>query len=325
MRSLCFGVFMLLTTSSQAQLRAFSAADQPVAPDYSQEKNWSALPFRQDAADEIPLSETWVNDSLKQADVFYIYPTIYMKGKTWNADLNNKTLNKKIDNKPIKYQATVFNNAARVYAPRYRQGILQCFYDTTGEGKKSLAFAYEDVKRAFEYYLAHYNNGRPIIIASHSQGSYHARRLLAEFFDTTALRNQLVAAYVIGYAFKEDLYKNLKPCENETQTGCYITWASYKNGFEAGETQLAGNVCVNPISWKRDTISVSSKGSILLSFNKEYDCRAQLHKNLLWVTTPMPLVKTWNNLHIADYNLFWYNIRGNARRRIDAFLSTVSK
>src|SRR5437870_3491972 len=117
MRSLCFAAFMLLTVLSQAQPGVFNAADQPAAPDYSQEKNWSALPFHEDAADEIPSSETWVNDSLKQADVFYIYPTIYMKGKSWNADVNNKTLNKKIDNKPVKYQATVFNNSARVYAP----------------------------------------------------------------------------------------------------------------------------------------------------------------------------------------------------------------
>ena len=54
----------------------------------------------------------------------------------------------------------------------------------------------EDVKAAFQYYLEHYNNGRPIIIASHSQGTTHAKRLLKEFFDGTALQHQLVAAYL---------------------------------------------------------------------------------------------------------------------------------
>ncbi len=47
-------------------------------------------------------------------------------------------------------------------------------------GQKSIdAFdlAYEDLKTAFENYLKHYNKGRPIIIASHSQGSLHALRL----------------------------------------------------------------------------------------------------------------------------------------------------
>ena len=33
-------------------------------------------------------------------------------------------------------------------------------------------------KAAFQYYLEHYNNGRPFIIASHSQGTYHAKRLI---------------------------------------------------------------------------------------------------------------------------------------------------
>ena len=320
MRSLLFFAFMLAVLQGSAQLPAkFNAESQPAAPDYSKQANWSALPFRKDAADDIPKAEKWVNDSLKDVDVFYIYPTIYETGKTWNADLSNKKLNKKIDNKPVKYQATVFNNTGRVYAPRYRQGIVKCFYDTTGEGQKSLEFAYQDIKRAFEYYLANYNNGRPIIIASHSQGTYHGRKLLQEFFDTTNLRNRLVAAYVIGYNINNNIYTNLKPCENPTQTGCYITWASYKNGFEVGETQLAGNVCVNPISWTRDTVAVSSKESILLSFNKKYDCSAQLHKNVLWVKSAMPIVKGWKNLHIADYNLFWYNIRQNVADRTAAF------
>jgi alpha-beta hydrolase superfamily lysophospholipase len=59
--------------------------------------------------------------------------------------------------------------------------------------------AYADVKAAFQYYLAHYNEGRPIIIAGHSQGTAHATRLLHEFFEhDPKLRRQLVAAYLIG-------------------------------------------------------------------------------------------------------------------------------
>ena len=78
----CFNLLAILLSAVcvQAQLGAFNANDQPPAPDYSLEKNWSALPFRTDAADAIPKTETWVNDSLKAVDVFYIYPTLYMKG-----------------------------------------------------------------------------------------------------------------------------------------------------------------------------------------------------------------------------------------------------
>jgi len=99
MRTFTFSVALLLVAIVNAQLPAFNPADQPAAPDYAKAENWSALPFRADAADDIPKAETWVSDSLKPVDVFYIYPTIYVKGKTWNANLANKKLNKKIEDR----------------------------------------------------------------------------------------------------------------------------------------------------------------------------------------------------------------------------------
>ncbi len=323
MRSFLLLSVLLISVSVSAQLAAFNEADQPAAPDYSLEKNWSALPFHLDAADAIPSSEKWKNDSLKAVDVFYIYPTVYMSGKTWNADLSNEKLNKKIDNKPVRYQASVFNASARVYAPRYRQSAIKAFFTLQGEGKKSLAFAYEDVKRAFQYYLDHYNHGRPVIIASHSQGTYHARSLLAEFFDGTKLNNQLVCAYAVGYAIDDTMYQKLKPCENKSQTGCYVTWASYHKGYVPAITELAGNVCVNPISWNRDTVAIDkskSAGGILFNFNKSYKTGAQIHDHYLWVKTSIPFVRSFTNMHIADYNLFWYDIRKNVKERIDSFI-----
>lgn len=307
----------------------FNPADQPAAPDYSNPKYWSALPFRKDAADIIPAGEQWVDDSLKSVDVFYIYPTVYTKGNTWNSDDNNEAQNARVDTKPVKYQASVFNASCRVYAPRYRQSNIKAFHEKE-EGEKSLNFAYQDVKRAFQYYLEHYNHGRPIIIASHSQGTRHARKLLQEFFDTTALRKQLVAAYVIGFAFKESDFKNLKPCNSPTQTGCYITWASFKDGFDPGQSPLYGTVCVNPITWTRDTTAVDrfkSQGSLLLSFNHKYPhaTGAQVHKGYLWVKTKLPFIRSWNIMHIADYNLFWFDIRKNVKDRVDAFLKNNSR
>jgi hypothetical protein len=314
-------VLVLLTYVNLLAAQKFDATKQPTALDYSKETSWSTLPFRQDAADFIPDSETWVNDSLKDVDVFYIYPTIYMNGKTWNADATKKKLNKKIDKYPVKYHASVFNASARVYTPRYRQAVIKAFYRKE-EGTKALTFAYQDVKKAFEYYLKHYNNGRPIIIASHSQGTYHARTLLSEFFDTTTLRNRLVAAYVIGFAIYDTMYANLKPCLDENQTGCYITWASYKKGVKPLITDLAGNVVVNPITWTNDNTAASaskSKGGVLLNLNKKYYSGAQIHNNVLWVKTKTPIIRSMTNMHVADYNLFWYDIRQNVQHRIDLF------
>lgn len=91
------------------KLPDFDAIHQPKAPDYSLSGNWAALPFRIDAADVVPKGEVWIDDSLKKVDVFYIYPTIYLKGKTWNADVSQKLLNNRIDKYPVKFHASVFN------------------------------------------------------------------------------------------------------------------------------------------------------------------------------------------------------------------------
>jgi len=324
MRTFLLFACVILTIDAATQVPAtFNPTEQPVPPDYSLGKNWSALPFRKDAADKIPNDEKWISDSLKLVDVFYVYPTIYETGSTWNADVDNKTLNKKIDSKPVQYQASVFNASCQVYAPRYRQSIIKAFYDKEN-GPKSLAFAYEDVKKAFQYYIDHYNHGRPFIIASHSQGTYHARRLLQEMIDTTALRNRMVAAYVIGYSIDTAMYKVLVPCLNETQTGCYITWASYKKGYVPDGIALYGNVCVNPLTWTSSlepAAKVCSKGAILLNFNKKYtnNVCTEIHDNYLWVENSLPIVSGMNVLHIADYNLFWYDIRENVKKRIEAF------
>ena len=93
-RRVLFLFLLVFIQSCITSPSAFIAEEQPKAPDYSIEKNWCALPFRKDAADVIPDSEKWINDSLKKVDVFYVYPTLYLYGKTWNADLKNKQLNK---------------------------------------------------------------------------------------------------------------------------------------------------------------------------------------------------------------------------------------
>ena len=89
-----------------------------------------------------------------------------------------------MDKKPVRYQASVFNRSCRVYAPRYRQAIVRVFKEESKDGKKALDLAYRDVKRAFQYYLDHYNQNRDFIIASHSQGTLHCTRLLKEMIDT---------------------------------------------------------------------------------------------------------------------------------------------
>ena len=282
-------VFLISFTQIWSQkLPRFTAADQPAAPDYSQEKYWSALPFRKDGADAIPKSEKWINDSLKQADVFYIYPTLYHVGNTWCADVNSKSLNKKIDILPMKYQAAAFNRSCRIYSPLYRQAIIASFSDTSYSATAALDFAYQDIKIAFEYFLAHYNQGRPIVIVSHSQGTVHARQLLKDYFDKPEMKKQLVCAYAIGYCLYPDEYEILGPCENAEEINCFVTLSSFKSGYEyKGPLKYYGGICTNPLSWKTDNQPAKGQGAILknISRKKHFKTEATIRGNYLWVKT----------------------------------------
>lgn len=319
-------LLLIFLTSSCSLPKEFVSGDQPSAPDYSNPANWSSLPFRKDAADDIPKQEIWVNDTLKMVDVFYVYPTLYSKGNTWNADVNKKKLNKRIDKLPVRLQASAFNQIGRVYAPRYRQANVDAYSDKTGIKQKALDFAYQDVKLAFEYYMDHYNNGRPIIIASHSQGSNHTVQLLKDYFDNPEMKSKLVAAYMVGIAVDSNKYIYLQPCKNPNETNCYVTWSSYKEGYELDSIKdnseiLVGNVCVNPISWKINEEKSSTNGGVLLNLSrkKTYTTTAQIHKDYLSIKTNTFLFKRKNELHLIDYNMFWHDIRTNSRVRVTEY------
>ncbi|MGH2648745.1 MAG: DUF3089 domain-containing protein [Ginsengibacter sp.] len=301
-------------------------------PDYSNLNYWAAHPWKYDPSDNVPSPlKKEVKDSL--ADVFFIYPTTYIDKKMqmgWNADIDNKEINNKTDKSTILYQASVFNKYCRVFAPRYRQANLETFYTLNKEvADSAFDIAYEDVRTAFIYYLNHYNHGRPIIIASHSQGTLHAGRLLKEFFEGKPLQKQLICAYIIGLPVFTNYFMQLKPCTDSTATGCFVSWRTFKEEYTAPyiahETLKA--YVVNPLTWTMDTTfapAVLNKGGILRNFNKVIPglVHAQIHKNLLWVNKPKffgnIFLKT-KNYHIADYNLFFDNIRENIGTRIRAF------
>lgn len=302
-------------------------------PDYGSLNYWAASPFKYDPSDKVPQDlKNETKDSL--ADVFFIYPTTYTDTQMpdgWNADIDNESLNKKTDNSAILYQASVFNKYCRVFSPRYRQANIQAFY-TSDTQRADAAFdtAYEDVRNAFEYYLQHYNNGRPIIIASHSQGTLHAGRLLKEFFDNKPLQKQLVCAYIIGLPVVTNYFSELKPCRDSTTTGCFVTWRTFEEGYVAPfiKKESLKAYVINPLTWTMDTTLAPAslnRGGVLRNFNKVIPglVQAQIHENVLWVNKPKffgsIFLKT-KNYHIADYNLFYENIRENVGTRIRSFL-----
>jgi hypothetical protein len=316
--------------------RQFAAYPPAQAPDYALPDNWAALPDRKDAADEVP-HNTSLRDRQQtaSADVFYIHPTTLFKRTAWNADLADQVLNRFTDASTIRKQASVFNSAGRIFAPRYRQATLYSFFDEQSvNGPQALELAYSDVKAAFQYYLAHYNQGRPIIIAGHSQGTYHATRLLHELVDhDPTLRRQLVVAYLIGFKVKTDEYQAIRPCTDSTQTGCFVTW----NAVEWGHSfpTFEGGAATNPLTWQTDTLTAPrtlNRGGVpYLTFERIDSALvdAKVHNGLVWIHPPKPLgyprfllpgqPELRFSFHIADYSLFYLNLRQNAEARVRAW------
>jgi len=275
----------------------------PAPPDYSNLYYWAAHPFKWDYSDSIPsFLENEVRDT--SVDVFFLHPTTYIndfQNSNMNANVNDSILNYQTDIRTILYQASVFNGSCRVFAPRYRQAHLKAYFQMNSEqATKAFDLAYQDLKTAFQYYMEHWNHGRPIIIAAHSQGSMHAVRLLKEFFDGKPLQKQLVCAYVVGWQIKKDDFKNLPFGNAASQTGCVLGWRTYKRGKEDFliKKENGNSLCVNPISWTTDnnwTPKSMHKGAVGKDFNtlisKEISVAVAPGINVLWAEIPEELEK----------------------------------
>ena len=329
---------VLAACSSPKLPSAQGALDPPPPPDYATPDNWAALPTKQDNADRTPGDELSDRQATAKADVFYIHPTLYRKpndySKGWNATLYDPITNERVDEQAILNQASIFNAAGRVYAPRYRQANIKVYYrEGQAMAERALQVAYEDVLAAFDHYLNYYNDGRPIIIAAHSQGTTHAKRLLADRFDGQALNEKLVAAYLVGMPVNRNAYRTIPVCESATQTGCFVSWRTYRYDFEPrpGYRDTVPDIAVvNPLSWTTDTALVGAewnKGGVLLNYNqgpKENLVWAQIRGAGLFTSKPDFFGDVFfraKNYHIADYNLFWVNVRENAVARTDAYFA----
>jgi hypothetical protein len=301
-------------------------------PNYSDLDYWAAHPWKWDPSDSVPKPfRNEVRDSV--ADVFFLHPTTYTskkKFKNQNADIDDDYINAKTDYSSILYQASVFNQHCRVFSPRYRQAHIVTFFDKDKEkANKVFETAYEDLKTAFEYYLLHWNNGRPIIIASHSQGSLLAERLLKDFFQDKPLKNKLVAAYILGWPVPKDYFTSLKMCTDSLQTGCICSWRTFRNGYVPYylKNQTDTVYVTNPLTWTTDNEYASkqlNKGSVLTKFNKVYKqtTDAQVSNGLLYVKKPKfpwSFLYFTKNYHVGDINLFYLNIRENVNQRLKMF------
>ncbi len=320
-------------------LHPFDRDKHPAPPDYSKAESWASLPDKKDNAD-LTIPNTTVVDKQDEAkvDVFFIHPTTYRLGAKWNGSMTNKKVNKRTDNLPVRYQASVFNGSCKVYVPRYRQASLVTYIDKKGNGPEVFDFAYQDVKQAFLYYINNYNNGRPFIIASHSQGTDHAYRLINEFIKKdSALYKRFVVAYLMGRPIKKETITVIEQCKSAEQIGCFNIYNAVPWGGDLLFRQDEGILlCNNPLTWKADTTYASAelnKGGLPLNY-KNIDvgiADAKISpKGLLWVHRPKKTNKEYmyiqsESFHNIEYSLFYMNIRENVKQRIDAYFSDKNR
>jgi hypothetical protein len=308
--------------------RNIQSPEVPPAPDYSGMYSWASHPLKHDFGDSIPspLRKTYSYDS--SIDVFFIHPTTYLRkvNDQMNADVNNKQINNRTDYRTILHQASAFNEY-QLFAPRYRQANYSAYLSFMGGYQQVFDTAYEDIKNAFQYYLTHWNNGHPFFIASHSQGSQHAVRLIRDLVEGKPLEKKLIAAYVIGIPPVKNQNLKIPPCTDSSQTGCYIAWNSFTEEFRnqfnfLGRTDLQ---MVNPLTWTNSGTPAKSslhKGAIVNDFNtmmpQALSARIKDGK-LVISSSSIELPNRIENLHVLDINLFYVDIRNNLRTRVRAY------
>ena len=194
--------------------------------------------------------EEFVPASDPAVDCFYVYPTV-SGDQTGNSDLIPA------ENEEI---STVLNQAARlgatcaVYAPVYRQRTLAALLGQVETDESTRTLAYDDVLDSFKHFLANDSDGRPFVLVGHSQGSGLLSALVGEEIDgEPALRDRMVSALLLGSGVEKDGFDNLGPCTSLTDTGCIVSYASFRdtvpppdNSF-FGRTASGPAMCVNPV------------------------------------------------------------------------------
>ena len=300
--------------------------------DYSQKTNWYMVP-----------------EITKDVDTFYIYSTVYFgagEGDPDYATLDNAEMLAGID---IEYaiKTKVFEDATNVFIPYYRQCGMKFAGETwmkTGDVCPAFSgMPYDDITTALDYYFEHYNEGRPFIIAGHSQGAAILRLVLMNYFREHPDRyERMVAAYAIGFSItKDDLdaSPHLKFATGETDTGVIISWNTEGPKNVEANTQTIvmkpGAISINPLNWKLDeTYAPASEnlGSLVMDLNtgatQISDIGADAQVNIARGTVvtnadaiPNEMVDFAGpqNYHQDDYSIFFNNVKDNVVKRIAAY------
>lgn len=296
----------------------------PVATDYSQASHWLKVPASTDQ--QLPV------------DIFYLYPTSWQSTDAVNpqvCDIDNASM---LLNAPaaLARQASAFATVGNIYAPYYRQDNMSAIdREEVIAGIPTL-----DAVAAFDYYIKHYNNGRPYILAGHSQGSNVLSNLLAGYMkENPDVYIRMVAAYVVGYSVTPGYLKNnphLKFATGPDDTGVIISYNTEAPDVAIGTNPVLSTtgigLVINPISWSREEDLIPANDSRNLGTSippvlPYADARIDKVKGVLVcsianenVMQSLSSALPKGVYHSFDYLFYYYNLRANAANRVVKFL-----
>jgi hypothetical protein len=307
--------------------------------DYSKAAHWMSLPA-----------------PVKPVDVFYLYPSAWQKAKPSDpniCEIDNPTMLKGA-NVAFARQATAFETVGNIYAPYYRQSdaATTLALPLADQAKVVGGIPATDAIAAFDYYIKHYNNGRPFILAGHSQGSNVLIFLLSKYMKANPkVYNRMIVAYVIGYSVTDKYLAanpHLKFAEGPDDTGVIVSYNTEAPGVEGKNPVVSPSAnVINPINWTRTEQLATAQenlGSIALNkdgtvvFDKDgniarvmnyADARIDKARGTLICSTAdeealapgKPGGAPRGIYHTFDYPFYYFDIRANASNRTKNFLN----
>ena len=241
-------------------------------------------------------------------------------------------------------QATAFLPVGNIYAPYYRQADASYVLSMPSIADQDEAIRVipaADCIAAFDFYLEHFNNGRPFILAGHSQGSNALLFVLASLKDKPDVLARMVAAYVIGFSVTQDYLDQNAPLAFATgpdDTGVIISYNTEAPGVTQSPVVRPGALAINPISWTREETLAPKEdnaGSVLPVTATLCDltpipglasAQVDAARGVVVCASVDPerfALPGWPKgvYHSYDYPFYFYNLRENAQNRVEKYLA----
>lgn len=306
----------------------------PPAPDYARPEFWAFAPGN-------PVS---VANRSRPADVFFLPGTLLSGFGPLYYDVTDPA-HRALARRPFRTQASVFAAAGDIFQPHVRQVSMEVNMLPRPDLEAAYALPVGDTVAAFLHYLRVWNQGRPFLLAGHSQGAILMLGLMKAVLADSAVASRLVAAYLIGCSVTAaDLavHPFLRLAERADDTGVIITYNTLARGATRGLTLLPGALCVNPLNWTTGPEYASADRHLgMVKFDEQGEIVREIpHFTDAWIdpscgglivgadaAQPAPpqagAAADWfpvGDLHRYNLSFFYRNLEANALQRVKAFI-----